>query len=107
DLLRRGEAEALAGIVALERLVDGGIECPVPVADLLVDDRPDLPRPRVRREIALLVAELHRQAHAHGPVPRFRDACARPDVVADPLPARVRLDAREQVEAGLEPLGEP
>src|SRR5262249_35841369 len=53
DLRGRGEAEALTRVVALQRLVDGGIERPVPAADLLIDDRPDLPRPRVRREIAL------------------------------------------------------
>src|SRR5262249_26387169 len=63
DLRGRGEAEALTRVVALQRLVDGGIERPVPAADLLIDDRPDLPRPRVRREIALLIAEFHRQAH--------------------------------------------
>src|SRR5207245_10450177 len=95
DLRGRREAEALPCVVALQRCRNGGIEGPVPAADLLVDDRPDLPGPRVRRELTPLVAELRRQAHADPPMPRLRDAGAGPEMIADPLPPRVRLDARD------------
>src|SRR5581483_7598175 len=88
------------------RFLQGGIERQVPAIDLLVDDRPDLPRPGIGAEVGADVAELGRKTQADGPVPLLRHREARADVGADELPSALGLDRAEQVEAGLEPVVE-
>src|SRR5205823_7194593 len=50
---------------------------------------------------------LGRETEAHGEMPTFRGADAWTDMVPHPLPARLRLNAGEDVEACLEPRREP
>src|SRR5581483_11688852 len=89
-----------------ERFLQGGIERQVPAIDLLVDDRPDLPRPGVGAEVGADVAELGRKTQADGPVPLLRHRDARADVGADEVPSALGLDRAEQIEAGLKPVVE-
>src|SRR5262249_44888853 len=100
---RRCEEESRVGVRPLERPLERGVERPVPAVDLLIDDGPDLQRPRVFRKFSPLIPRLERKAQVDRPSPRFRHTHARTDVIADPFPAAVGLDAREEIEPGLEP----
>ena len=59
---------------------------------------------QVSREKCALVADLHRQADPHRPVPTVRDPHAGPDVIAHPLHAGAALLAGEDVEADFRPV---
>jgi len=61
---------------------------------------------RVRRVHGALVTDLRRQTDSHGPLPRFRNRHARPDMIADPLPADPRIRAGEDVKSQVEPVAE-
>jgi len=98
------EHYALVNAGAMKRAVERGIEAQIPAADFLVDDGTDFPGPGVGGEFGALVANFVRQTYSHRPVPRLRNAEARADVIAHPLPAPIRLNAGEDVKAGLEPV---
>src|SRR5438445_490820 len=104
DLRVRGELEAapLLDALALEAPVEHGVERGIPGPDLLVDDRTELERPGVGGERRPLVADLDGEAQPDGHAPALGSAYTGPDVVADPRPAAVGLDAREEVDARLE-----
>ncbi len=106
DLGGGGELEAPVDVVSLDRPLEGRVERDVPARPLLVDDRPQLDRPRVGGEGPALVADLGREAQADRQLPALGRAHARADVAAHPLPRGVGLDRGEHVEAGLEPRGE-
>src|SRR6266568_3928762 len=91
----------------LQAPVEHGIERGVPGTPLLIDDRPDFERPGIGGERALLIANLRGQAQTHREMPTFRGADAWTDMVPHPLPARLRLNAGEDVEACLKPRREP
>ena len=82
------------------------IERKVPGANLLVDDRADLPGPGVGGKFAALVANFVGKAEAHGPFPLFRYMHAGPNMVANPVPALAILHGSKNVEARLEPVVE-
>src|SRR5262245_65362372 len=100
DLRGGRELESVLRVLTLDRSLQDRIDRHVPPAPLLVDDRTELQRPRVGRELPLLITDLCRKAQADGELPALRRARPRPDVIADPFPRAVRLDAREHVEAG-------
>lgn len=87
ELEIRRKLKTLVDAKPVEGLVEGGIERPVPAAHLFVNNGADFPRPGIRREFPALVANLVGNAHPHRPMPAIRDANARPDVVAHPVPA--------------------
>src|SRR5207302_3061147 len=70
-----------------------------------IHDRANFPGPGVGGEAAALISDLVGEADAHRPVPGFGHAHARTDVIAHPLPSIAGVDAGEDVEAGLEPIG--
>src|SRR5204862_4007305 len=76
------------------------------LADLFIDDGPDLPSPGIPRKIRPLVSELGRETQPYRQVVTLGNRHARPDVGADPIPTAVRLNAGELVKSGLEPLVE-
>src|ERR1700733_906823 len=69
------------------------VERKVPAAEILVDDRPYLPGPRIGRIDRPLVADLRRHADAHRPMPRVGHAHPRPDMVPPPLHSMAVLPA--------------
>src|SRR4051794_14367490 len=85
---------------ALERRVNR----PVEPAHLFVDNRPDLPRPGIRRILCLLVPDLLRQAQSHRPLPLRRNPHPRPYVVAHPVPAGLAVRRSKDVEPDLGPV---
>src|SRR5438105_5310390 len=93
-------------ILSMQRRVERGIERPIPASQFLIHDGPYLPGPRVRRKFSPLIADLVGKAHAHRPVPRFRRAHPRTNVISHPLPAVAVMDAGKNVEAGFKPVGE-
>lgn len=100
------ERHALVDTIPMKRPVKSRIEREVPRANLLIDDGPHLPGPCVCRIPAPLIANLVRKAEAHGPVPLFRNAHPRTNVVTDPVPSLAILRGSENVETGLEPVSE-
>ena len=82
------------------------VEPQVQLAELFIDNRPDLPGPGIAREIRPLIAELGREAQADRQVVPLGNRHPRPDMRAHPLPTAVRLNAGELVEARLKPLVE-
>src|ERR1700674_3866578 len=99
-----GKHYALMNAGAVKRAVERGVETQVPAADFLVHDGADFPGPGVGREGGALVSDFVRQTHPYRPVPRLRNAEAGTDVITHPLPAAIRLNAGEDVKAGLEPV---
>ena len=75
-----------------------------PSVDFLIYDRTNFPRPRIRRILPPLIADLIRETHTHGPVPFLTDGNARPDVIPYPLPALTLGDRSKDVRAALEPV---
>src|SRR5215813_325213 len=100
------EDEAVANAGAVKRLVEGRIEGEIQAAELLIDDRAHFPGPGVGREFSALITDFVGKTEADRPVPFFRDAEARANMVADPLHALSVLGRSEDVEASLEPVGE-
>src|SRR6202451_4792292 len=99
------EDHALVDAGAVKRAIQRGIEGQVPATDFLVHDGTDLPGPGVARKCGALIADFIRQTYTHRPVPRLRNAEERVAVFASPLAAAIGLNAGENVEAGLEPVG--
>src|SRR6185312_6142106 len=100
----RGELKALICIQAMKRFIKGWIEGEVPLARLFVDDRANLPGPCVLRKLRPLIAHLVRYAHAHGPVPLFRDSETGPNVITNPVPSIAGTSAGKNIKAGLKPI---
>jgi len=84
--------------------LNGGVECEVPLAKLLVYDGANFPGPGVFRELPSLIADLIGEAQTDRPFPFFRDADAWANVVAYPLPPIAGPGAGEYVKPGLEPI---
>src|SRR5215510_13161058 len=87
----------------MEGLAKGRIERQIPGADLLVDDGTHLPRPGIDGKFSALIADFVREADAHRPMPAIGSAEARPNMVANPLPAAAIAGAGEDIEASLKP----
>src|SRR5882724_2317751 len=87
----------------MEGTIHRRIETQIPAAQLLVDDRANLPGPSIGGVRTALIADLGREAHVYRPMPFFRNAHPRPDMIAYPLIALARAIAHEDVETGLEP----
>src|SRR5271156_206198 len=100
------EDKTLVHAGAMKRPVQRGVEGQIPAPDFLVDNWTDFPSPSVGVERSPLVADFVRQTESHRPVPRLRNADARPNMIAHPLPAAIGLNASEDVEAGFEPIGD-
>src|SRR5713101_3901068 len=77
-----------------------------PSADLLVDDGPHLPGPRIGGKFAPLVSDFIRKAQSDRPFPFLGYSEARADVVADPLKSTAIAFIGKNVEAGFEPVRE-
>ena len=100
----RSEVEPVSDTGSVPGAFERGINGPVEVAFLSVDNRPNLPGPGVPRKDSSLIANLHGQARTDGPVPAERSANARTNVVANPLPACLTARARKDIETNLEPV---
>ena len=107
DLHRRRKIDAEIDVGPVPGAFQRRIHGKVPASRCFIDDGPNLPRPRVRRKLRALVADLDRQAYAHRPVPTVGHAHARPDVVAHPLHAQPALLAGEDVKANFGPVVDP
>jgi len=88
----------------MQRFFQNRIETQIPAPQLLVDDRPQLVTPGIRRELTAGPPDFLRNANANRPVPRRRYAEAGPEVRAHVLPAKFLPGGSEDVEAGLEPV---
>lgn len=87
----------------MKRTFEGWVETEVPLPQILIDDRPYLPRPGILGKSGSLVPKFHGQACAHRPMPRFRSAHARTNVIAYPLISIYRTVGGEYVEADFRP----
>src|ERR1700733_12521836 len=83
------------------------VERKVPAAEILVDDRPYLPGPRIGRIDRPLIANLRRHADAHRPMPRVGHAHPGPDMVPHPLHSMAVLPAGKNIKAHFRPAGQP
>src|SRR5260221_14577571 len=83
------------------------IEREIQLSDLFIDDRPDLPGPRIRRISRTHPTDLLRQADADGPFPRRRNSETRPDMGTHKLPTVRAVRAGEDIETGLIPFVKP
>ncbi len=102
----RRKHEPLILAQAVDRIVKGRIEGPVPAADFLVHDRAHFPRPGVGGILPALIAHFVRKAYAHRPMPFFRNAKARPDMVAHPLPSLAGIHRSKDIKSHFEPVVE-
>src|SRR5260370_40906805 len=75
------ENETLIHTWPMEGSVKRGIERKIPRAELLIDNRPDFPRPGVCGVSAALPADFVREADADGPVPLGGNAHAGTDEI--------------------------
>src|ERR1700730_11490125 len=96
--------EAAFGAWTFEGALEGWIESEIPTLELFVDDRPNLPTPRVRGEFAPHIANLLRQTYTNGPVPLRRNAKAGANVCADEIQTTAIAGAGENIEAGFKPV---
>src|SRR5260370_33754600 len=86
--------------------VKSRVEVQIPTANLLIDDRAHLPGPGIRGKFAALIADLIRETEPNGPMPFFRNAHARANVVAHPLdPISIALGGND-VKDGFNPIRE-
>src|SRR6516162_2876660 len=90
---------------AVKRAVERGVDGPIPSSDLLIDNRANFPSPRVDGKLPALVADFIRETDSHRPVPFGRNANARPNVVADPIPSLARARRSENIKSSLKPVG--
>src|SRR6202162_4666349 len=67
DLHVRRKNKPVVHAGSMKRFVKSWIERQIPRSDLLIDDRPYLPSPGVRRKFCPLVPNLVRQAQPHRP----------------------------------------
>src|SRR5436305_9773994 len=89
----------------MQRFFQGRIQREVPGTDLLVDNGPQFPRPRILGKRALLVTDFRGQAQANRQSPGFGNSHPRPDVIPHPIPTMTRLNAREYVKTSFKPWG--
>src|SRR5271155_2483964 len=99
----RRKLHAIWNAWAVEGALQGRINGEIPSANLLIDDWPQLHRPCVLRKRWPLIANLHRQAYAHRPVPAIGRSHSRADMVTHPLPAVSAARAGKNVKADLRP----
>src|SRR5260370_11690918 len=86
--------------------VKSRVEVQIPTANLLIDDRAHLPGPGIRGKFAALIADFIRETKPNRPMPFFRNAHARANVVAHPLdPISIALVGKD-VKAGFKPIRE-
>src|SRR5271163_2903918 len=79
------EGHSLVHVKSMPGALEGRVKGKIPGAQLLVDDRANLPGPGVGGVAAALVANLGGKAHVDRPVPLFGDSHARTNVIAYPL----------------------
>src|SRR5437016_134433 len=89
---------------AMERPVKRGIEGQIPLAELLIHDRPNLPRPSVCGIPAALPADFVRKADSDGPMPLGRNAHTGANVAANVIPTLAVLGGSKNVKPGFEPV---
>src|SRR5258708_9997665 len=90
----------------MEGTLQAGVERQVQFSNLLINDRPDFPRPGVGRITGAYPSELGRKTEPDGPFPGRRNPHARPNMIAYELPAVGAIRASENVEPGFEPFVE-
>src|SRR6266705_5004184 len=91
---------------AMQGPVKSRVEVQIPTANLLIDDRAHLPGPGIRGKFAALIADFIGETEPNGPMPFFRNAHARANVVAHPLdPISIALVGKD-VKAGFKPIRE-
>src|SRR5256884_1029210 len=100
----RREHQPLTYARAMKGPVERGIEGQIPLAELLIRDRPNFPRPRVCGIPAALPANFVREADPNGPMPLGRNAHAGPDVAANVIPTLAVLGGSKNVKPGFEPV---
>ena len=91
--------------LAVKRTVERGVDGPIPSSDLLIDNRANLPGPRVDGKLPALVADFIRDTDSHRPVPFGRRAKARSDVIAHPIPSLTGARRGENIKSGFKPVG--
>src|SRR5438045_4439363 len=98
DFEVRSELETFVLTRTRQCALERGIECEIPLAQVLVDDRTNLPAPRILRKLSSHEADLLRKTNADRPVPFRRNPKAWPDVRADIIPSAAVAGAGEDVE---------
>src|SRR5580692_8224248 len=106
DFGARREAQALIDIRTMPGAFERGVEREIPAPDALVDDRADLPGPRISRVRGTLEADFGREAHPHRPSPGVRYPNARANMIAHPLHAMAVLLAGKDIEPDFRPVVE-
>src|SRR5580704_3681683 len=91
--------------LAVKRTVERGVDGPIPSSDLLIDNRANLPGPCVDGKLPALVADFVRETDSDGPVPFGRNAKARPNMIADPIPSLTGACRGENIKSRFEPIG--
>src|SRR6266705_5098233 len=93
-------------VLTVQGPVKSRVEVQIPAANLLIDDRAHLPGPGIRGEFAALIADFIGETEPNGPMPFFRNAHARANVVAHPLDPISIAMVSEYVKAGFKPVRE-
>ncbi len=106
DFEVRGELETFLFSWSCKRALQRGIERKIPTAEILIDDRTNLPTPRIFGKLSAHEADLLRKTNPYRPMPLWRNSKARPNVRADIIPSAAVACAGEDIEAGFEPIVE-
>ena len=107
DLGARRKREPFVRVCPMKRFFESRVNRNIPAAPLLIDNRPKFPRPGIFRKRASLISCFGRQAQSDRPLPFFRNADARTDMIAHPFPSFPWLNTGKDVKPGLEPRSEP
>ena len=103
DLRVRRETPPLVLARAMEGAINGRVEREIPAPKLFVDNRTNLPSPRIGGKIPPLITNFGGQAKPNRPMPGLRNRHTRANVIANPHPPAIGLDGGEDVKASLKP----